>query len=301
MDVVGLGALNYDRLYAVDKCTTSKKFAKPGEEADIINAKGCPGGSAANTIVGLARLGLSTGFIGIVGDDAEGDVIMDEFAVEGVDVSRIRREVGCSGAALVFVDAQGERALYISPGVNDALYIDKGDLEYANNAQFVHMDSFVSAEQLEMQKKFMKETRAAVSFAPGMMCFKFKFDVLKPIIESCHIVFLNEGEIHSLTSVGYKKGGEILLNVGAEMVVVTLGKKGCYIANEDIYIAASGACAVDTTGAGDAFAAGFLYGLSKGERMRRCGELGTAVASMCIGKYGAREGLPYKRDLEEFR
>lgn len=292
MDVVGLGTLNYDKLYTVDK------IAKPGEEAGVIDVRGCPGGSAANMIVGLARLGLSTGFIGIVGDDVEGDIIREEFAAEGVDVSRIRGVKGSSGAVLVFVDKQGERALYISPGVNDALHIDKDDLKYANNAHFVHMDSFVSAEQLEMQKKFVKETSAAVSFAPGMLCFKFKFDVLKPIIESCRVVFLNEREIRSLTGAGHRGGGEVLLNAGAEMVVVTLGKKGCYIANEGIYIAAPKAGAVDTTGAGDAFAAGFLYGLSKGECMKRCGELGNAVASMCIGKYGAREGLPYEGSLD---
>ncbi|MDI6888543.1 MAG: carbohydrate kinase family protein [Methanocellales archaeon] len=295
MDVAGLGALNYDRLYAVER------IAKPGEEVGVIDVKGCPGGSAANTIVGLARLGLSTGFIGIVGDDVEGGIIMDDFAVEGVDVSRIRRAKGSSGVALGLVDKHGERALYIHPGVNDVLCIDEGDVDYANNAHLIHMSSFVSAEQLEMQKRLSKETKAKVSFAPGMLCFKFKFDVLKPIIGSCHVVFLNEEEIHSLTDAGHKKGSKILLDAGAEVVVVTLGKKGCYIANEDAYVAPPKTEVLDTTGAGDAFAAGFLYGLLKGESMKRCGELGNIVASMCIGKYGAREGLPYEKDLDSQR
>jgi len=291
MDVVGLGALNYDRLYAVER------IAKPGEEVGVIDVKGCPGGSAANTIVGLARLGLSTGFIGIVGDDAEGGIIMDDFAAEGVDVSRIRRVRGSTGIALALVDAHGERALYVYPGVNDVLSIDAGDVDCANNAQFIHMSSFVSAEQLEMQKRLAKETKAKISFAPGMLCFKFKFDDLKPIIERCMVVFLNEKEIRSLTGADHKNGGEILLKTGAEIVVVTLGKDGCYIANEGIYVAPPKAEVVDTTGAGDAFAAGFLYGLLKGENMRRCGELGNIVASSCIGKYGAREGLPHKKNL----
>jgi len=251
----------------------------------------------ANTIVGLARLGLSTGFIGIVGDDAEGEIIMDDFAAEGVDVSRVRRSKGSSGTALGLVDKRGERALYIHPGVNDALSIDEGDVDYANDARLIHMSSFVSAKQLEMQKRLVKETEAKVSFAPGMLCFRFRFDVLRPIIGSCHVVFLNEREIRSLTGAGHKKGSKILLDAGAEMVVVTLGKKGCYIANEDIHVAPPETDVLDTTGAGDAFVAGFLYDLLKGAGMKRCGELGNIVASSCIGKYGAREGLPHEKDL----
>ncbi len=291
MDVVGLGALNYDRLYAVEK------IAKPGEEVGVIDVKGCPGGSAANTIAGLARLGLSTGFIGIVGDDVEGKMVVDDFVAEGVDVSRVRRVKGSTGIALAVVDEQGERALYVHPGVNDALSIDDEDVDYASNAQFIHTSSFVSAEQLEMQKRLMNKTKAKVSFAPGMLCFRFKFDALKPIIARCHVVFLNEAEVRSLTGAGHKKGSKILLDAGAEMMVVTLGKKGCYIANESIYMAPPKAEVVDTTGAGDAFAAGFLYGLLRGENMKRCGELGNIVASSCIGKYGARDGLPYEKDL----
>ncbi len=292
MDVVGLGALNYDRLYAVER------IAKPGEEVGVIDVKGCPGGSAANTIVGLARLGLSTGFIGIVGDDVEGNIIMDDFAAEGVDVSRIRRVKGGSGIALGLIDEHGERVLYVHPGVNDGLSIDAGDVDYTDNARLIHMSSFVSAEQLKMQKRLAKETKARVSFAPGMLCFKFKFDTLRGIIGECHVVFLNEKEIRSLTGAGHKKGSEILLNAGAEMAVVTLGKKGCYIANEDVYVAPPKTEVVDTTGAGDAFAAGFLYGLIREESMKRCGELGNIIASSCIGKYGAREGLPYEKDLD---
>jgi len=224
-------------------------------------------------------------------------MVVDDFVAEGVDVSRVRRVKGSTGIALALVDEHGERALYVHPGVNDALSVDAGDVDYANNARLIHMSSFVSAEQLEMQKRLVKGIKAKVSFAPGMLCFRFKFDALKPIIESCHVIFLNETEVRSLTGADHKKGGEILLKAGAEIVVVTLGKEGCYIANESIYMAPPKAEVVDTTGAGDAFAAGFLYGLLRGENMKRCGELGNIVASSCIGKYGARDGLPYEKDL----
>ena len=83
MDVVGVGALNLDKIYRVPR------IAKPGEEVFVIEAMQSAGGSAANTIVGLARLGVSTGFIGAVGKDSDGDFLVAELQREGVDTSAI--------------------------------------------------------------------------------------------------------------------------------------------------------------------------------------------------------------------
>lgn len=293
-DVVGLGALNYDVLYAVER------IARGGEEVGILDVKKVPGGSAANTIVALSRLGVAVGFVGIAGTDEEGELILEEFRKEGVE-TQIRIEEGYTGAAIGFVDAQGERALYIYPGVNDRLCMEDTDWDYINNARFLHTSSFVNKAQLEMQRELAKRVKSKLSFSPGMLCFKYKLEDLIEVIERSAVVFLSLDELTSLVQgENYEKGAGILLNRGAEIVCVTLGERGCYVTNaagESHVIAAYPTDIVDTTGAGDSFAAGFLYGLLHEKSIHDSGKIGNMVASSCIREYGARKGLPYNLSL----
>ena len=296
-EVIGLGALNYDVLYVVER------IARGGEEVRVIDVKKAPGGSAANTIVSLARLGVEVGFLGIVGTDEEGELILEEFRKEGVE-TRIRREEGYTGAAIGFIDVTGERALYIYPGVNERLGIEDVDRAFVDNAQFLHTSSFVNKEQLEMQRELTKSTAAKLSFSPGMLCFKYELEDLSELIERSEVVFLSLKELTSLLKgADYERGAEALLESGAQIVCVTLGEKGCYVASRTCtsqLIDAYPTKVVDTTGAGDAFAAGFLYGLLHGKNITECGKIGNLVASFCIREYGCRKGLPYKEALQPF-
>ena len=97
----------------------------------------------------------------------------------------------------------------------------------------------------------------------------------------------------------YCKGADFLVGRGVKIVAVKLGAKGCYVTDghERHLIGAFKVETVDTTGAGDAFCAGFLYGLLKDKNLYECGRLGNFVASRCVMKMGAREGLPFAKDL----
>lgn len=314
MDVIGLGALNFDVLYLVER------IARGGEEVGVIDVKSAAGGSAANTTVGLARLGLSVGFIGVVGNDSEGEFILEEFRKEHVDTSRIKVEEGHTGRAMSFVDAEGERALYILPGVNDALHLEDLDIEYVNDAKILHTSSFVSREQLEMQKALARVMKARLSFSPGMLSFKFGLDDILEIVERSDFLFLSFEELKALVkgrldikqdsgqSIKSKKktlaeeGAAFLVDLGADVVSVTLGKLGCYVADGEkrhFVKAYPVENVVDTTGAGDAFVAGFLYGVLSGRRLEDCGRLGNIAAAFCIREYGCRKGLPSREQLED--
>ncbi len=293
MDVVGIGALNYDRLFKVSK------IACGDEEEFIISVTEACGGSAANTIVGLARLGLKTGFIGNVGNDFEGKEILRCFNEEGVDTSMIKILQGKSGTVLGFIDENGERALYVYPGVNDYIKIGKEEIDYINRAKFVHLSSFVGEKSYKEQKRLVNKINAKISFAPGMLYAKKGIDEIRGIIERSFVVFLNKKEIETLTGMNYLDGSKFLLDLGAKTVVVTLGKEGCII-NGKIRVKSFDTEVVDTTGAGDAFAAGFLYGIIKGYSLKKCGIIGNKVASLCISKFGARTGLPRKNEIENF-
>ncbi len=113
----------------------------------------------------------------------------------------------------------------------------------------------------------------------------------------------NANELKLISGEGdYCKGADFLVGVGVKVVAVKLGADGCYVTDgrERLLIEASPAKAVDTTGAGDAFDAGFLYGFLNNKPLHECGRLGNFVASRCIMKMGARTGLPYVKDLSLF-
>jgi ribokinase len=295
-DVIGMGALNVDKLYIVNH------IAKEDEESAILDCIEACGGSAANTAVGLARLGLKTGYIGKVARDREGRLLLRDFEKEKVNTEGILVvTTGRSGVVMGFIDKKGERALYIDAGVNNALALDEINLQYANNTSFIHITSFVGEKTFQVQKKLITSLskNVKISLDPGELYAKKGLAVLKPIIKRCFAIFPNEHELKLLSGENHKKGARALLNEGVKIVAVKLGPKGCYVTNgkEEHLIPRYPAEVVDTTGAGDAFCAGFLYGLIKNKNLEQCGKLGNFVASKCVEKVGARPGLPCQVDL----
>ena len=295
-DAVGFGALNMDKLFKVNM------IAKKEEEGAVLDFKESGGGSAANTAVGLARLELKTGFIGKVASDREGTFLLDEFREEGVDVNGITvSEKGRSGSVMGFIDTKGDRALYVDPGVNDHINFKDIDLSYVSGAEFLHMSSFVGEGSFKAQKQLLEElTGVKVSFDPGAIYARKGLAALKPIIKKTQVMFPNSIELKLLTGQDYTEGARTFIELGVSVVAVKLGGQGCYVTDgkESHLVEPYRVEAVDTTGAGDAFCAGFLYGLIKQKDLYECGRLGNFVASRCISKVGARTGLPRLKELE---
>ncbi len=195
-DVVGFGALNVDKLFKVNR------LAKAEEESFIEEYAEACGGSAANSAVGLARLGCKVGFIGKVGCDREGDLLIQDFCKEGVDVTgTIREKQGKSGSVLGFVDKKGARALYIDSGVNDTIAFDEINVEYAAQAQFLHLTSFVGEKSFQTQKRLLTALPKSVrvSFDPGALYARKGFAYLEPIIKKTYVLMPNAIELELLT------------------------------------------------------------------------------------------------------
>jgi len=296
LDVIGFGALNVDKIYRVPK------IAREEEETYVLDFQETPGGSAANTIVGLARLGLKTGFIGKVAEDREGQLLLNDFKREGVNTDGIVvAKEGRSGVVAAYVDEKGERALYVHPSVNDSLIYEEINHEYVKRARFFHLTS-VDEKPFQAQKKLVEElTDAQVSLDPGEIYARKGLAELRPIIKSSFVVLPSEGELKTLTRKGFREGAKTLLKEGAGIVAVKLGEQGCYVTDgkEAHLIEPYKVKVVDTTGAGDAFCAGFLYGLVKDQDLYQCGRLGNFAASRCITKVGARTGLPRLHELKD--
>ena len=295
-DAVGFGALNVDKLFKVNR------IAMADEESFVTSFEETCGGSAANTIVGLARLGCRVGFIGKVARDREGKMLVDGFQRERVDVSGITiAEHGRSGTVMGFVDEKGERALYVDPGVNDEIELREIDKKYVSETHFLHLTSFVGGKSFQAQKRIVEilPEKVKLSLDPGEL-YARRGALLQPIIERVTVLMPSRKELQLLTGeVDYRKGAQALLRKGVRIVVVKLGSAGCYVTDGKVshQVKAFKVAAVDTTGAGDAFCAGFLYGLISDRSLYDCGRIGNFVASRSIMKVGARDGLPPIEDL----
>jgi ribokinase len=301
IDIIGFGAMNIDHLCQV------KELVLDGEHS-VTDFKSSPGGSAANTIYGLARLGLKTGFVGAIGTDKSGKALVDDFKAIGVDSSQIKVKKAETGSTTCISDKLGRRAIYVSPGANNLLDQKDIDIAYLNNTQIVHMSSFADDKQLKIQVAAVKNLKDSVklSLAPGMIYVSKGLKALTPLIKKTFVVFMNHEEIERLTGMDLQAGVMELVKIGCRTIVITLGKGiykdgtgtvTAYIYDgskeyEIISQTASQKSTPETTGAGDAFAAGFLFGLLKGEKIHDCGLLGDITASFAIKKVGARTGLP---------
>ena len=296
-DVIGFGALNIDKLYNVNKISCED------EEAYITNFNQFCGGSAANTIIGLSRLKMKTGFVGKVSNDYDGNILLKNLQKENVNTEGVIVSDGRSGSVIGFVDEEGQRALYVDPGVNDLIELEEVKLNYLNDSKIIHITSFVG-ESKRVQESILNEIDEdiIVSLDPGRIYAERGINFLKNILNRTDIILINEEELKHLTGKEYKtckEGAKILLELGIDTVVIKRGNKGSYITNgdENHFIEPFNVKCVDTTGAGDAFNAGFLYGVLNGENLEKSGKIGNFVASRCIQKSGAIKGLPWIHEM----
>ena len=298
-DVVGFGALNVDKLYNVNKITCED------EESYITDFNRSCGGSAANTVIGLSKLGMKTGFIGKVSEDPDGNLLLENLQKEGVDTEGIIVSEGRSGSVLGFVDCNGQRALYVDPGVNDLIEPNEVKLDYLENSKVLHLASFVG-DSFKAQESIINEISEdiIVSLDPGRIYAERGTEYLKNILNRTDIILTNQEELKYLTGNKYKtfkEGVELLLEYNINTVVIKRGDKGAYITNgdENCFVEPFAVKCIDTTGAGDAFNAGFLYGLLNDKNIEESGKLGNFIASCCIGESGAIKGLPKISELDK--
>ncbi len=314
MDVIGVGALNVDLFYDVPSLTVAGQTFEAGGSVMVeperftrisqALAQRKPlarsgGGSAANTVVALSRMGYSTGFLGVTGKDENAKLLLSSMA--GVDVSHVKRYQR-AGVCLSLL-SQGERSLLSIPNSNDLFSFTAEDVEYLNTAKFVHLSSFSSTSALLQQKQLLDllDDGVYVSFSPGEKYARRGLDQIGDIIGRSRVVFLNQREMAVLTGNGPAEGGRSLLDLGTKVVVCTLGEEGSIIvtSTSEVRVPARKAVVVDTTGAGDVFAAGFLAGYLDGASLEVCGRIGASASALSLSSYG-REGYPDERFLRKF-
>jgi ribokinase len=314
-DVVGVGSLNKDLIFEVEGLEIAGRSFIPGGEVigtaeqfqtvlETVEREGhllqkSGGGSAANAVYSMSRMGFSTGFIGNVGNDQDGDFLIRSMGM--VECTHVKRTTN-TGTCISLI-AEHDRSLILLPNANDDIIIDKEDVEYANRSSIVHLSSFVGDSALRQQIGLVASLNAdvIVSFDPGEVYAKKGLDAIHPIIERSNIMFVNEHELLEITGQKGAAGVGDLMSMGPGTVMLKLGAAGSIVfsGGANHFIPAKRVKVVDKTGAGDVYASGFLAGVVRGWSAEECGEFATQAAAGSVASTG-RDGYPDIKMLERF-
>lgn len=248
------------------------------------------GGSAANTIRGLARLGIPCSYIGKIGPDTVGDFMRSEMKALGVHPQLIETDTP-TGRCMVLISPDGERTMATFLGAAVELAHHEITLEMFEGYDILHIEGYLVQNHDLIREAVRKAKEAGLKISLDMASYNvveenhaFLTGLVRDYVD---LLFANEEEARVFTG---KEPEEAVLDIAAicEIAVVKTGPKGSLISvsGEITTIEAIPAEVVDTTGAGDLYATGFLYGLSIGLPLRECGEIGSLVAAKAIETIG---------------
>lgn len=255
------------------------------------------GGCAANVAVGLARLGVPTGVGMSLGDDPEGKAFLAYLRRNGVDTAGITIDPGATARSYFFLDQGGRYYLFFDPGTSRDWCPQTWDFQEAAWALLTVVSrpaavSFAEAAARAGVRLVWQLKKDREAFPP---------DVVRTIFPLCSTVIMNRAESRYVREcLGLRSEAE-MLGLGPTHVVVTQGRDGAVIwgPSGSVFVPAVPADVVDATGAGDAFTAGFLWGLVRGWDVEQAGRAGATVASFVVERPGAQEGLPREEEVRK--
>lgn len=264
------------------------------------------GGSVANTIVGLASFGANAAFIGKVGADDFGVYFADEMKTNGIATSMTVDTVNPTGCCIILVTSDGERTLNSYIGAADQITADEID---------GHKDIIVDSKVLVLEgyqfnspeTKLALNRAADIAHANGTAvaftvsserCIREHRDAMVAMLTAgkIDILFANEGETKALAAMGDFNDAAKAISQLCPTVITTCGSRGAIVSHngQSNHVPAEKVTkVVDTTGAGDQFAAGFLYGYTHGYTMDKCARLGAMAAAEVIQVMGPRPPAPF--------
>jgi sugar/nucleoside kinase (ribokinase family) len=257
------------------------------------------GGSVANTMAVLAAAGARSAYIGKVKDDALGRVFIREMERAGVGFGVPAASSGPpTGRCLVFVTKDGQRTMQTFLGAAATLAPRDVNAETVSGARFVYLEGYLfdpppakAAFYQAAEIAHAAGRKVAMSLSDSFCVGRHRADFRDFVENHVDVLFANEDEVVSLAGTSGFEEAVLRLRGQCEICAVTLGARGSVILAGDrrIEIRAEPAKrVVDTTGAGDLYAGGFLFGLARGKDPADCGRLGSRLAAEVIGQFGAR-------------
>ncbi len=280
----------------VNEADIARLIQKLGDRVAIAS-----GGSAANIVLSANRLGLRTTYVGKIGGDLAAKFYHFNFVSQGADGSRFKRTNLPNGRCLTLITPDGERTMRVNLGAAMALSPEEITASDFAEVRHIHIEGYL-VFNLALAEKIAATARAAgctisidlASFEAVDMARDWLFEQLK---KGVHIVFANEDEVKTLfqKEIAYDVSASELATYGG-IAAVKVGKNGAWIAQgsnlqkiQPVHVDR----VVDTTGAGDAWAAGFLHGHLRGMSHKTAGVIGSVLGAECVQHLGA--GIPEAR------
>jgi len=310
LDVICIGAA------LVDIVAKIERHPIEDDEVFVPNLQILSGGAAANTAFACALLGLKVAFIGKLGyDDEFGNKIINDFKDTSLDTTLIKysKKYG-TGLAYVAIDKNGERRIYAYSGAANTLSPNEIASKEIVQTKLIFLSNLKNLEPLKKAAKIAKDNMIPIILNPGMLIIEQGFENIKELLGNTDILIISKREFlylfqlddYKLINSVIKEKAKKLFKIGIKVIIITMGKEGAIVINSEksesikpIKVAK----VIDTTGAGDAFSAGFIYGFIrtlsfKFEDLKYNVKIGNFVAGKCIQKLGARNGIPTFHEID---
>lgn len=270
----------------------AKTSVEIGEKLAHIGSQRASGGSAANTMSGLARLGIEAGFLSKIGTDEVGAFFKKQMVETNVK-PQLLTSTTPSGRVIAMVTPDGERTFATCLGAAAEMRADDIRPELFDGWDIFYVEGYLVANPSMLRKAIETAKEKGLTIAIDMASYNvvdenrdFMLDLINNYVD---IVFANEKEAFALTGMEPEAALHFIAE-RCQIAVVKVGAKGAFVqrGNEMVTIPPLEADVIDTTGAGDMWAAGFLAGLVKGENLEKCGMMGAIVAKNIIEVVGAK-------------
>ncbi len=282
----------------VDEATSLALYEKAGKAVELSS-----GGSVANTMAGAAMLGAACAYQGKVGGDDFGAFFSHDLRAQNILFSSPPSTALRTGHCLVFVTPDKQRSMLTHLGAATDFGPDDLDAGLVREARITYLEGYLfdkpSAQEALLRAAKLAHAarrRTAVTLSDVFCIHRHRAAFLALIRGDMDIVFANENEALALYETKDLNAAIEAMRADAPIAVVTRSEKGALIARGgDLFeVPAKPTCVVDSTGAGDLFAAGFLYGFVRGKELPECGRLGALAASEVISHYGPRPQVDLK-------